>query len=148
MDFKREKRRRRKEGKIISPVRESLSSVFTDNTNDILLLLKTHSPISLSGRTSIPRRNNSIRLTEDDDALRSRFVCIAGNEEHFSRKISRGRCVATNFNKYAFRSERVDIASRLEKHEANRADNSANSTESITVGKHLYPTIQLANCRV
>lgn len=36
------KRRKKKEKKkIISPVRESLSSVFTDNTVDILLLKRT-----------------------------------------------------------------------------------------------------------
>lgn len=36
-DFKKKKKKR----KIISPVRESLSSVFTDNTVDILLLKRT-----------------------------------------------------------------------------------------------------------
>lgn len=77
--------RKKKKEKIISPVGESLSSVFTDNTVDILLLKRSYRQYPEQG---IPRRNNSMRLTEDDDALRSRFVCLAGNEEHFSRKIS------------------------------------------------------------
>lgn len=102
----------KKKRKIISPVRESLSSVFTDNTVDILLLKRSYRQYPEQG---IPRRNNSIRLTEDDDALRSRFVCLAGNEEHFSRKISgAGVSRRISINTRSTVPWTVGIASRLE----------------------------------